>query len=45
MEVAHVKDVNPVDLLTYKFVVVADPKASLEILETRVGKKNTKVAA
>lgn len=45
MEVAHVKDVNPVDLLSYKFVVVADPKASLEILETRVGKKNTKVAA
>ncbi len=45
MEVAHVKDVNPVDLLTYKFVVVADPKASLEILETRVGKKNAKVAA
>lgn len=45
MEVAHVKDVNPVDLLSYKFVVIADPKASLEILETRVGKKNTKVAA
>lgn len=45
MEVAHVKDVNPVDLLTYKFVVVADPKASLEILETRVGKKNAKVVA
>ena len=45
MEVAHVKDVNPVDLLSYKFVVVADPKASLEILETRVGKKNVKVVA
>jgi large subunit ribosomal protein L4 len=43
-EVAHVKDANPVDLLTYKFVIVADPKASLEILETRVGKKNAKVA-
>ncbi len=43
-EVAHVKDVNPVDLLTYKFVVVADPKASVEILETRVGKKNAKKA-
>jgi large subunit ribosomal protein L4 len=43
-EVAHVKDVNPVDLLTYKFVVVADPKASLDILETRVGKKNAKKA-
>jgi len=44
MEVAHVKDVNPIDLLTYKYVVVADPKASLEILETRVGKKNAKTA-
>ena len=44
IEVAHVKDVNPVDLLTYKYVIVANPKASLEILETRVGKKNAKVA-
>ncbi len=43
-EVAHVKDVNPVDLLTYKFVVIADPKASLEILETRVSKKTAKTA-
>lgn len=42
-EVAQVKDINPVDLLTYKFIVVADPKASLEILETRVGKKNAKI--
>jgi large subunit ribosomal protein L4 len=42
-EVAQVKDINPVDLLTYKFIVVADPKASLEILETRVGKKSTKI--
>lgn len=39
MEVAHVKDVNPVDLLTYKFVVLADTQASLEILQTRIGKK------
>jgi large subunit ribosomal protein L4 len=42
-EVAQVKDINPVDLLTYKFIVVADPKASLEVLETRVGKKNSKI--
>jgi large subunit ribosomal protein L4 len=42
-EVAQVKDINPVDLLTYKFIVVADPKASLEVLETRVGKKNAKI--
>lgn len=35
-EVAMAKDVNPVDLLTYKYVIVADPKASLETLEKRV---------
>lgn len=35
-EVVMAKDVNPVDLLTYKFVVIADPQASLEILEKRV---------
>jgi large subunit ribosomal protein L4 len=45
MIVMHVKDVNPVDLLTYKYVLVVDPKASFEILETRVGKKNTKTVA
>ncbi len=36
IEVMMAKDVNPVDLLTYKYVVVADPKGSLEILESRV---------
>lgn len=35
-EVAMAKDVNPVDLLTYKYVVVADPKSSLEVLEKRI---------
>lgn len=35
-EVVMAKDVNPVDLLTYKYVVVADPKSSLEIIEGRV---------
>lgn len=39
MFVTQAKDVNPVDLLTYKYVVIADPKASIEVLETRVGKK------
>ncbi len=34
--VVQAKDVNPVDLLTYKYVVVAEPKSSLEILEKRV---------
>ena len=38
-EVAQAKDINPVDLLTYKYVVVADPSVSLETLESRVGKK------
>lgn len=36
LSVVMAKDVNPVDLLTYKFVVIADPKASLETLEKRV---------
>ncbi len=36
IEVAQAKDVNPVDLLTYKYVVVADPKDSVEILASRV---------
>lgn len=39
MDVSHVKDVNPVDLLTYKFVIVADAKESLKALEARVNKK------
>lgn len=36
LEVVMAKDVNPLDLLTYKYVVIADPKASLEVLEKRV---------
>lgn len=36
LEVKHVKDINPVDLLTYKYVVMAEPAKSLEILEARV---------
>jgi len=39
MEVKSVKDINPVDLLTYKYVVVANPKDSLETLEARVSSK------
>lgn len=34
-EVAMAKDVNPVDLLTYKYVVIADAQASVEVLEKR----------
>lgn len=40
--VAQAKDINPVDLLTYKYVVVADPSVSLETLESRVGKTAAK---
>jgi large subunit ribosomal protein L4 len=36
IEVAQAKDINPVDLLTYKYVVFADAPASVEILEKRV---------
>jgi large subunit ribosomal protein L4 len=36
IEVIQAKDVNPVDLLTYKYVVVADASSSVEILENRV---------
>ncbi len=36
IEVVQAKDVNPVDLLTYKYVVVADASSSVEILEKRV---------
>jgi len=37
VEVAQAKDINPVDLLTYKYVVVAEPAAAVEIFATRVG--------
>ncbi len=36
IEVVMAKDINPVDLLTYKFVVMAEPKASIEVIEKRV---------
>jgi large subunit ribosomal protein L4 len=44
IEVAQAKDINPVDLLTYKYVIVAEPAASLDILGTRVAKVTPKVA-
>lgn len=37
IQVAMAKDINPVDLLTYKYVVVVQPKESIEIFEQRVG--------
>ncbi len=36
IEVAQAKDISPVDLLTYKYVVVADALSSVEIFEKRV---------
>jgi large subunit ribosomal protein L4 len=36
IEVMQAKDVNPVDLLTYKYVVMADPASTLEVLTKRV---------
>jgi large subunit ribosomal protein L4 len=36
MEVVMAKDINPVELLTYKYVVVADAASSVEVLEKRI---------
>ncbi len=44
-EVMQAKDVSPVDLLTYKYVVVAEPAAALSILEKRVAVLAPKAAA
>jgi large subunit ribosomal protein L4 len=35
-EVVMAKDVNPVELLTYKYVVIADAPASVEVFEKRL---------
>jgi large subunit ribosomal protein L4 len=42
VEVAHAKDINPVEVLGHKYVVIADPKASVAVLATRVGGNVTK---
>lgn len=36
IEVIMAKDINPVELLTYKYVVVADAASSVEVLEKRI---------
>ena len=36
LEVIMAKDVNPVELLTYKYVVVADAASAVEVLEKRI---------
>jgi len=43
LEVAQVKDINPVSLLTYKYVLVASPKEALEVLSNRVATKTARV--
>jgi large subunit ribosomal protein L4 len=43
--VEQVKDINPVELLTYKYVVVAKPETSLETLVSRVQTKTARKAA
>jgi large subunit ribosomal protein L4 len=43
LEVAQVKDINPVSLLTYKYVLVASPEAALEVLTNRVSTKVARV--
>jgi len=40
MEVMQAKDISTVDLLTYKYVVVVNPNASVETLVARASKKN-----
>lgn len=36
VEVVQAKDINPVDLLTYKYVVMAEPNTTLEVISKRV---------
>ncbi len=43
LEVAQVKDINPVSLLTYKYVLVASPEAAFEVLTNRVSTKVARV--
>lgn len=42
IEVAQAKDINPVDLLTYKYVVMTDPAKTLPTLESRIGSQDKK---
>ena len=45
MAIVQAKDVNPVDLLTYKYVVIADAAKAVETLAARVEKKRVATAA
>lgn len=42
MEMVQAKDISSVDLLTYKYVVVVNPEASVEAFEKRMGANTTK---
>ncbi len=42
IEVVQAKDINPVDLLTYKYVVMVEPKSTVEILQKRIDTTVTK---
>lgn len=39
VEVVQLKDMSPVDLLGYKYVVIENPEAAVKVLETRVSSK------
>ena len=39
IEVVQAKDVNPVEILTYKYVIITSPEASLATLSSRVASK------
>ncbi len=41
IEVVMAKDINPVDLLTYKYVIMTAPAAALEVLVSRVASVTT----
>jgi large subunit ribosomal protein L4 len=41
IEVIMAKDINPVELLTYKYVIVTAPAAAVEVLEKRVASVTT----
>ncbi len=45
VEVMQTKDVNPVELLTYKYVVVAKPEDNVKMLALRVATKTTRKAS
>jgi large subunit ribosomal protein L4 len=38
VHVLQVKDMNPVELLTYKYLIVAEPKEAVKTLEARISK-------